>query len=60
MTLRELIQSVDSEQYSDSPLYQELCGTKPEFGSNRHILVMEKPSVFDPRGQAMLTLTGKI
>ena len=39
MTLRELIQSVDSEQYSDSPLYQELCGTKPEFGSNRHILV---------------------
>ena len=21
---------------------------------------MEKPSVFDPRGQAMLTLTGKI
>ena len=39
MTLRELIQSVDSEQYSDSQLYQELCGTKPEFGSNRHILV---------------------
>ena len=39
MTLRELIQSVDSEQYSDSPLYQELCGTKPEFCSNRHILV---------------------
>ena len=39
MTLRELLQSVDSEQYSDSPLYQELCGTKPEFGSNRHILV---------------------
>ena len=39
MTLRELIQSVDSEQYSDSPLYQELCGTKPELGSNRHILV---------------------
>ena len=39
MTLRELIQSVDSEQYSDSPLYQELCGTKPEFGSNRHFQV---------------------
>lgn len=39
MTLRELIQSVDSEQYSDSPLYQELCGTKPEFGSNKRIQV---------------------
>ena len=39
MTLRELIQSVDSEQYSDSPLYQELCGTKPEYGSNRRIQV---------------------
>ena len=39
MTLRELIQSVDSEQYSDSPLYQKLCETKPEYGSNRHIQV---------------------
>ena len=39
MTLRELIQSVDSEQYSDSQLYQELCGTKPEFGSNKRIHV---------------------
>ena len=39
MTLRELIQSVDSEQYSDSLLYQELCGTKPEFGSNKRIQV---------------------
>ena len=39
MTLRELIQSVDSEQYSDSPLYQKLCETKPEYGSNRHIHV---------------------
>ena len=37
MTLRELIQSVDSEQYSDSPLYQELRETKPEYGSNRRI-----------------------
>ena len=39
MTLRELIQSVDSEQYSDSPLYQNLCETKPEYGSNRRIQV---------------------
>ena len=39
MTLRELMQSVDSEQYSDSPLYQELRETKPEYGANRHILV---------------------
>ena len=39
MTLRELIQSVDSEQYSDSTLYQKLCETKPEYGSNRHIQV---------------------
>ena len=37
MTLQELIQSVDSEQYSDSPLYQELRETKPEYGSNRRI-----------------------
>ena len=40
MTLRELIQSVDSEQYSDSPLYQKLHEIKPEYGSNRHIQVM--------------------
>ena len=39
MTLRELIQSVDSEQYSESPLYQKRCETKPEYGSNRHIHV---------------------
>ena len=39
MTLRELIQSVDSEQYSESPLYQKLRETKPEYGSNRHIQV---------------------
>jgi hypothetical protein len=30
---------VDSEQYSESPLYQKLCETKPEYGSNRHIHV---------------------
>ena len=39
MTLRELINSVDSEQYSDSSLYQKLRETKPEYGSNRHIQV---------------------
>ena len=39
MTLRELIQSVDSEQYSDSALYQKLRDTKPEYGSNRRIQV---------------------
>ena len=39
MTLRELINSVDSQQYSDSALYQKLCETKPEYGSNRRIEV---------------------
>jgi hypothetical protein len=39
MTLRELINSVDSKQYSDSALYQKLRETKPEYGSNRSIQV---------------------
>ena len=39
MTLRELINSVDSEQYSDNQLYQKLREIKPEYGSNRHIQV---------------------
>ena len=39
MTLRELINSVDSDQYSDSSLYQKLRETKPEYGSNRRIQV---------------------
>ena len=39
MTLRELINSVNSEQYSDSALYQMLRETKPEYGSNRRIEV---------------------
>ena len=39
MTLRELINSVDSELYSDSPLYQKLRETMPEYGLNRHIQV---------------------
>ena len=39
MTFRELINSVDSEQYSDSALYQKLRETKPEYGANRRIQV---------------------
>ena len=39
MTLRELINSVDSQQYSESVLYQRLRETKPEYGSNRYIQV---------------------
>ncbi len=39
MTLKELINSVDSEEYSDSPLFQKLRNTKPEYGSNKHIEV---------------------
>jgi len=30
---------VDSEQYSELPIYQKLCETKPEYGSNRRIQV---------------------
>ena len=41
MTLRELINSVDAEQYSDSPLFQQLTTNKPEYGANRHIKVAE-------------------
>ena len=39
MTLRELINSVDSEQYSDNALYKKLCEIKPEYGSSKHIQV---------------------
>jgi len=39
MTLRELINSVDSEQYSDNALYLKLQETKPEYGASRHIQV---------------------
>ena len=37
MTLRDLINSVDSEQYCDNALYQKLRDIKPEYGSSRHI-----------------------
>ena len=39
MNLRELVNSVDSEQYSDSSLFQQLCNTKPEYGMNYRIQV---------------------
>ena len=39
MILRELINSVNSEKYSDNQLYQKLRKIKPEYGSNRHIQV---------------------
>ena len=41
MTLRELMNSVDAEQYSESPLFMQLSQTKPEYGANRHIQVAE-------------------
>ena len=41
MTLRDLINSVDAEHYSDSPLFQKLISTKPEYGASRHIQVTE-------------------
>ena len=41
MTLKELLQSIGSEQYSDSPLFLQLSQTKPEYGANRHIQVAE-------------------
>ena len=37
MTLRKLINSVDSELYSDNALYQMFRETKPEYGASRHI-----------------------
>ena len=37
MTQRELLLSVDAEQYADSLLYQELLKVKPEYGANRSI-----------------------
>ena len=39
MTLRELINSIDSDLYSDNPLYKQLCETKPEYGASRHIQI---------------------
>lgn len=39
MTLKELILSVNPEEYADSGMYQQLRAVKPEYGSNRHIEV---------------------
>lgn len=41
MTLKELVQSVNTEEYSDHPLFAELQATKPEYGTKRHIEVKE-------------------
>ena len=41
MTLCELINSIDSDLYSDSPLFLQLTQTKPEYGASRHIQVAE-------------------
>ena len=51
MTLHDLINSVDSEQYSDNKLYQKLCNTKPEYGYLRRINVKEE------NGQLIITNT---
>lgn len=42
MTLRELLLSVDAEEYSNVPLYQTLVKVKPEYGSNTRIAVRQK------------------
>ena len=39
MTLRNLLLSVNPEQYAGSQLYQELLKVKPEYGSNRSVVV---------------------
>lgn len=49
MTLKDLIKSVNSEQYSDNPLYQKLRHTQPEYGYLRRIKVKEE------NGQLIIT-----
>ena len=39
MFTSKLILFIDSDKYSDNPLYLKLRETKPEFGSNRRIQV---------------------
>ena len=39
MTLRDLIKSVDAEQYADNALFQKLCVAQPEYGSPMRIKV---------------------
>ena len=47
MTLRELLLSVDAEQYADSQLYQELLKVKPEYGSIDPELKISKIQLLD-------------
>lgn len=42
MTLQELIKSVDAKKYEESPLFQQLRKVKPEYGSNRRIVVKQQ------------------
>ena len=51
MTLHDLINSVDTEQYSNNQLYQKLRNTKPEYGYLRRINVKEE------NGQLIITNT---
>ena len=51
MTLRDLINSVGTEQYSDNQLYHKLRNTKPEYGYLRRINVKEE------NGQLIITNT---
>lgn len=39
MSLKDLLQSANTEQYNDSPLFMQLSQTKPEYGMNHHIQV---------------------
>ncbi len=42
MTLKELIRSVNEDDYADSTLYKELLAVKPEYGSSIRIEVNQK------------------
>jgi hypothetical protein len=39
MSLKDLLQSANTEQYNDSPLFMQLSQTKPEYGMNHRIRV---------------------
>ena len=42
MTLRELITSVNADEFEDSPLFRQLLKVKPEYGSSRRIAVKKQ------------------
>ncbi len=42
MTLKELIRSVNEDDYTDSQLYKKLLEVKPEYGSSIRIEVKQK------------------